>query len=249
MGDFFLQRLDRARFADTSLADHGDDLTLARAGEPPALEHQPHFVRTTDERQRAGTDRGEAALDHRFAKHTPGGHGVRKTFEFVRAGGFKLEQSAEQTLRRLADENRVGLGEGLQSRGKVGRLSDNGTFLCRAGANDFADHDQAGSNPDPGARPRTVRQLDAADFAEDVDRRANGAFSGILESARKAEIGQDAVAHELGDETAEAADRAGGGILITADHAAKEFGIDRVRQRRRTHHVAEQHRDLAALGV
>ena len=68
MGDFFLQRLDRARFADTSLADHGDDLTLARAGETPALEHQPHFVRPADERQRTGADRGEAALDRRFAR-------------------------------------------------------------------------------------------------------------------------------------------------------------------------------------
>ena len=73
-----------------------------------------------------------------------------------------------------------------------------------------------------------VRQLDAADFGEDVDRCANGAFRGILEGARTAEIGQDPVAHELGDEPAEAADRAGGGILITADHAAKQFGIDRV---------------------
>ncbi|HEV8029175.1 MAG TPA: hypothetical protein VGP50_17205, partial [Stellaceae bacterium] len=69
MGDIFLQRLDRARFADTSLADHADDLTLARAGETPALEHQPHFVRPADERQRTGADRGEAALDRRFAEH------------------------------------------------------------------------------------------------------------------------------------------------------------------------------------
>jgi hypothetical protein len=90
MGDFFLQRLDRARLADTSLADHSDDLTLARAGETPALKHQPHFVRPADERQRTGADRGEAALDRRLPEHAPGGHGVRKSLEFVRAGGFKV---------------------------------------------------------------------------------------------------------------------------------------------------------------
>jgi hypothetical protein len=79
---------------------------------------------------------------------------------------------------------------------------------------------------------------------------ARTARSAASSKARgKPEIGQDAVAHELGDETAEAADRAGGGILITADHAAQEFGIDRVRQRRRTDRVAEQHRDLATLGL
>ena len=60
----FLQRLDRARFADPGLADHGDDLALALARQAPAVEHQPHFVRAPDERQiAAGADRGEAALD------------------------------------------------------------------------------------------------------------------------------------------------------------------------------------------
>ena len=153
MGDIFLQRLDRARFADTSLADHGDDLTLARAGETPALEHQPHFVRPADERQRTGADRGEAALDRRFAEHAPSGHGVRKSFEFVRAGGFKVEQSAEQTLRRLADENRVGLGERLKPRGEIRRVADDGTLLRGAEADDLADHDQTGRDPDPGPSP------------------------------------------------------------------------------------------------
>ena len=71
-----------------------------------------------------------------------------------------------------------------------------------------------------------VRQLDAADFRDDGDRGTNGAFRGILEGERKAEISQDAIAHELGDEAAVSPDRAGGGILVTPDQFPEELGVD-----------------------
>jgi hypothetical protein len=81
---------------------------------------------------------------------------------------LKVEQSAEQTLLRLADENRVGLGERLKPRGEIRRVADNGTLLRGAEADDLADHDHA------------------ADFGEDAAERAVRAAINILEGARKA---------------------------------------------------------------
>jgi hypothetical protein len=53
----------------------------------------------------------------------------------------------------------------------------------------------------------------------------------------------------LADEAAEPPDRAGHRVLITPDQRAQKLGIDRARQRRRADHIAEQNRDLAALGL
>ena len=94
-----------------------------------------------------------------------------------------------------------------------------------------------------------IRQFDVADFRQDADRGANRAFRRILEGARKAEIGQHAVAHEFGDEAAIASDRAGGRVLITPDHPSEQFRIDFGRQRRRADHIGEQHRHLTPLGI
>ena len=76
---------------------------------------------------------------------------------------------------------------------------------------------------------RAVRALDVADFGQDADCGTNCAFSRVLEGVRKAEIGQNAIAHELGDEAAESSDRAGGGILIAPDQTSQQFRIDRAR--------------------
>ena len=243
------QRLDGARFADAGLADHGDDLALAAARQTPAVEHQSHFMGAADHRQiAAGAAGGETAFHRRFADHAPDRHGAGKSLQLVRAGGFELEQSTQQILRRLADEDRIGRGERLQPCRKIWRFADDGALLRGAAADDLADHDEAGGDADARLNPRAVGQFDAGDFGQDIDRGANCPLRRILEGARKAEIGQHAVAHEFGDEAAEPSDRAGDGVLIAADQPAQKLGIDRAGQRRGADHVAEQHRDLAPFG-
>ena len=74
--------------------------------------------------------------------------------------------------------------------------------------------------------PAYVRQFDTGDFSQHIDRGANSALRGVLEGARKAEIGQHAVAHELGDEATVPSDRAGHGVLIAPDQRAQKLGID-----------------------
>ena len=61
------------------------------------------------------------------------------------------------------------------------------------------------------------------------DRGANGAFGRILEGARKAKIGQNAITHEFGDEAPEPPNRTRSGVLIAPDQRAHRLGIDRTR--------------------
>ena len=139
---------------------------------------------------------------------------------------LQFKQPTQQILGCLADQNGVGPGERLQPRGEIGGFANDGALLRDADPDDFADHDEAGGDPDPCLHPRPVRQFDLADFRQDAERGANGALGRILEGAGKTEIGQNAVAHELGDEAAVPPDRAGGGVLVTPDQTPKLLRID-----------------------
>ena len=66
---------------------------------------------------------------------------------------------------------------------------------------------------------------------------------------RPAEIGEHAVAHELGDVTLETGDLARHGALVGAQDLPHLFGVEPLRQRGRAHQVTEQHRELPPLGV
>jgi hypothetical protein len=67
----------------------------------------------------------------------------------VSAGGFELEQSAEQILRGFADQNGVRRRQRLEPCGQIGRFTDDRPLLRGTGADDFADNDKAGGDTDP----------------------------------------------------------------------------------------------------
>ena len=71
----------------------------------------------------------------------------------------------------------------------------------------------------------------------------------VLMRPRIAEIDQHAVAHVLGDEAVEAADRIGHGAVVVPDQLAQILRVKPRRQRRRADQVAEHHRQLSAFGV
>jgi len=64
-----------------------------------------------------------------------------------------------------------------------------------------------------------------------------------------AEINQHAVAHVLGDKTAEAADRVGDTAMVDADDLAQILGIEARGQRRRTNQIAEHDGQLPPLSL
>jgi hypothetical protein len=70
----------------------------------------------------------------------------------------------------------------------------------------------------------------------------------VLVRAGKAEIGENAVAHEFGDEAVVACDHAGARVLIGPDDLAHVLGIESRRKRGGSDEIAEHDGQLAPLG-
>ena len=98
----------------------------------------------------------------------------------------------------------------------------------------------SGSPPACGSRPT------AAAIGEPGPDRPLGL---VLVRLGPAEIGEHAVAHELGDVALEARDLAGDGVLVGADDLAHLLGVEPRGERGRADQVDEHHRELAALGL
>jgi hypothetical protein len=82
-------------------------------------------------------------------------------------------------------------------------------------------------------RPR----FELGDDGRDVEAGPDRTLGILLMGARKAEIGQHAIAHEFGDEAVIARDRARTGVLIGANDLAHVLRIEPGRQRGRTDQV------------
>ena len=117
-----------------------------------------------------------------------------------------------------------------------------------AAADQVADDDQPGGDADPDLQRLARRCLQSADRRHDLQAGAHAALSFVLVRARIAEICEQPVAHELGDEAVVARDDIGAGRLVGADHVTHVFWIEPRRQCRRVGKIAEQQRKLPAFG-
>ena len=93
---------------DAGFADHRQDLAIALPRQMPAFPHQARFVGAADQRQSGGAGYSKAAFHGGFTIHTPGRHRAREAVQLVLAGMGELEQAAQQSLGRLADNDAVG---------------------------------------------------------------------------------------------------------------------------------------------
>ena len=98
----------------------------------------------------------EAALGGPLAEGAPSPHGLAETLDHMRAEVGQLEQAADEPAGALGNHHRVGLGQRLQAGGQVRGLADDGLLARRALADQLADHDLAGGDPDPGRESPTV---------------------------------------------------------------------------------------------
>jgi len=86
-------------------------------------------------------------------EHLVCAHWLGETLQLDGAQIAVLEQITEKPLRDRPDDNRVGFGEGLQPRGKVGSLADNIPFLCLAEPAQFTDDNHPSGNTDANLEP------------------------------------------------------------------------------------------------
>ena len=146
------QRPEQARFADAGLARQQHHLAIAVFGPAPALEQDAELVLASDQRrERPAMQRLEAAFgaDPRL-RPARRRERLGEALEAYRAEIGQLEQAADQAARRLADDDTAPAPPSACSRAaRFGRLADHRLLLRRALADQVADHDQAGRDPDP----------------------------------------------------------------------------------------------------
>jgi len=153
-----------------------------------------------------------------------------------------FEQITGQPTGTGGDHDGVGLGQGLQARGEIGRIA--GDIVLD---NLPADDHQPGGNPDPRMELFGLIELrHPTDQRQPAPRRALGV---VLVRLRIAKIDQDAVAHVAGDKPAKPFDCLSDAAMVGAENPAQILGIEPSGQGRRADQIAEHDRELAALGV
>ena len=245
-------RLDQSfgdpRLADPGLAGEQDHLPFAGLGLPPALDQQGQFLIAADDRRHAARlPGGEAALERALAEHDEGGGRFLDPLERLRAERAQHEQVAEQPAGRFGDHDRAGLGHALEAGGKVRRIADHRLLLGSTFADQVADDHEAGRDPDPGRQRLAGGDRQPADRGDHREPGPDRALGLVLVRPGPAEIGEHAIAHQLGGKAFEPADLARHGILIGPQHIAHLLGIEPSRERGRADQVDEHHGQLAAL--
>ena len=142
-----------------------------------------------------------------------------------------------------------GVGRLLQPRRQVRRLAHHRLLAGRAFADEVPHDHEAGRDADPRSERLSGRRGQLADGLGNRQTRLHGALRLILVRPRPAEIGEHAIAHELGDVTLETSDLTRHGVLIGAQDLPHLFRVEPLRQRGRADQVAEQHRQLPPLGL
>ena len=183
-----------------------------------------------------------------LAQHPPGARPApSKPLSSRRLDGLVFEQIAGEPPRGGGDDDGVRRRGRLQPRREVRRLADDVALLRLAGADQFADDDQAGGDADADL-VAAVGDDSCATASISASAGAHRIFGVGLAGLGIAEIDQHAVAHIFGDIAAEAGDHLGGAFVVGGDDLAQIFRIEPGRERGRADQIAEHHRELAALG-
>jgi hypothetical protein len=90
----------------------------------------------------------------------------------------------------------------LESSREVRCLADDGLLLCCSCSDQIADHNEAGRYPDAHLEWRASGSRELRNRLDKGERGANRTLGIILVRFWDAEIGENAVTHVLGDETA-----------------------------------------------
>ena len=200
-----------------------------------------------------GHRRGRRATPGRSdgAEHLVDGDRVAEALECLLAERARQEATAQLLERLVADHDAARLGETLQSRGDVRRIAERERLRGGIGA-DLAHQHRARVDADArldrnGASIRLAAQRGQRPL--DLERRSHRAFGVVLVGRRIAEVGEHAIAEELGHVAVEAADRHLTGPLVLAQDVAEILGVELTPEHGRTDEVAEDHRERTPLAA
>ena len=119
------QRAQDAALADAGFARQQHHLAFAVLRLRPAAQQQIQFLVAADQRrQRASAVMGiEAAFRRQGTLHPPGVNGFGDPFQVVFAKIAQFKGIADQAAGRGGDDDLVGGGQSLQTRGQIGRAA------------------------------------------------------------------------------------------------------------------------------
>ena len=240
--------LDQPGLADAGFADEEHRLALAGDRLPPALEHERQFLVAPDHGQNPARSPGfEAAAGDALAENFKPAHRWAKPLS--RVGPSSRSSNSSPKSRRVPSATTTAPGGRLlQPRRQIRRFAHH--LLAGGALADEVPHDhKTAGDADPCAERLAGRRGQLADRLRDRQARPHGALGLVLMRLRPAEIGEHAVAHELGDVTPETGDLARHGVLVGAQDLPHLFRVEPLRQRGRAHQVTEQHRELPPFGV
>ena len=253
LAQVFDQRAHQAALADPRLTADLDDLTAALGCALPCVLDDAQFAVAADHRgQRAPTRDLEAAHRPGRPQHPVGADRPGHPLQRLLAQRLGLEVALDQRLRGVADDDRVGLGDRLQARRDVGHLTDDLVHRGRLSGTHLARHHHACVQADPDPQDDVARfakgGVELDELVEDAEGRVHGPLGVVLVRPRVSEVGDDAVADVTGHEPAHPLDRADAGVLVGTQNVSPLLRIEPLSQRGRADEVAEQRRDIAALG-
>src|SRR5215472_2128374 len=239
----------QSRLADAGLAGNQHNLALARFGARPAPLQQIDLLVAVDQPdKRWSVQCFESARNGVRVQYLPNPHWRSDSLDRYSTEIAIFEEVADQTARPVANNDRTGRGQGLQTGGEVGGLSDDRSLLCRSFTNQIADDHQSGGDPDARLELNgfDIKAIDSLDHAQSCKDRP---LCLILMSSRVAEIDEHAVAHVPGNKPLESTDDIGDGPMICGNDLAQILGIKPRGELSGADQIAEHYSQLPALGI
>ena len=174
-----------------------------------------------DHRRQIGPLAGiEAGVGRPLAEHRVRRHRLGDALELVAAQRLQGKARGQQLPREVVDHHLRRRGQAQDARGKVRHQPHGRLLVRRAFARQPAHHDGAGA--DAHARGQALVGAEAMDQRQ---ARTHGALGVVLVGARPAEVGQHAVAEEVGDVAVELGHHARAGLVEGLDQLTHLLGM------------------------
>ena len=238
----------QARLADAGLAHQQNCLALAGSRAPPPFQQERKLLIAPDHRQRRpGAPGIEPAARRSLADDLEAGDRLGDALERQGPQVAQLEALAEEPSGAVRDHDAAGCRCCLQPRRVIGRFADHQFLAGGTLADQLADHDEPGGDADPRGQRLVIGSTQLAHGPGDREPRPHRQLGIVLARVRPAEIGEDPVAHQLGDMTADPGHLADHRVLVTAQDRAHVLRVETRRECGRAHEVDEHDGKLAAL--
>jgi hypothetical protein len=234
------------RLPDARDAGHGDELRALFVGaDVEDVLDLPQLAVAAHERrlETLGLQRPAPARDD--AQRAPESRLALRALQLVAPGRLVDDRPFGRPPRRLAHEDRAGLGHRLHARSGVHHVPRDHAL---ADGGDV-DRSLAGHHTRPGSQSLDARLLpQRLDGRDEIERGPNGSLRVVLRGHRRPPRGHDRIADELLHHTPVELDQPSARVEVARQQLAHLLRVTRLRQGREPDEVGEQHRNEPALG-